>query len=58
MTVGRVARPVLAPVVLRTTPLPPQARAALLVGVLGAGTAIGLGLRHWPRGASPSGSGR
>jgi AhpC/TSA family len=56
MTVGRVARPLLAPVVLRTTPLPPQARAALLVGVLGAGTAIGLGLQHRRhRGANPRG---
>jgi hypothetical protein len=46
MSVGRVARPVLAPVVLRATPLPPQARAALLVGVLGISTATGLGLQH------------
>jgi hypothetical protein len=57
MTVGRVARPVLAPVVLRTTPLPTRARAALLVGVLGAGTAIGLGLQH-RRGRRTNPSGR
>ncbi len=45
MTVGRVARPVLAPLALRTTPLPNRTRAALLVGLVGAGAAIGLRLR-------------
>ena len=32
MTIGRAARPVLAPLALRTTPLPNRTRAALLVG--------------------------
>lgn len=47
MTVGRVARPVLAPLALRTTPLSGAERAALLAGLVGAGTAITLGLRRW-----------
>lgn len=46
MTVGRVARPLLAPLALRTTPLPATARAALLVGLVGAGAACTLGLRE------------
>ena len=46
MTLGRVARPVLAPLALRTTPLPNQARAALCLGLVGASTAVGLSLRH------------
>jgi hypothetical protein len=41
MTVGRVARPALKPLALRTTPLPNSARAALLVGALGAVVAVG-----------------
>jgi hypothetical protein len=56
MTVGRVARPLLAPLALRTTPLPTRARAALLVGVLGTGTGIGLVLqRRCRRRTNPSG---
>jgi len=42
MLVGRVARPVLAPLALRTTPLPGPVRAALLAGLAGAGTAVWL----------------
>ena len=42
MTIGRVARPVLAPLALRTTPLPNRARAALFLGLVGASTAVGL----------------
>lgn len=49
MTVGRVARPALAPLALRTTPLSGAERAALLAGLVGAGTAITLGLRHFRR---------
>ena len=52
MTGGRVARPLLAPLVLRTTPLPARARALLLAGFAGAGAAIGLGLWSWRRGAA------
>jgi hypothetical protein len=44
MTVGRVARPLLAPLALRTTPLPNRARFSLVAGLVGAGAAIGLGL--------------
>ena len=46
MTLGRVARPVLAPLALRTTPLPTRVRAALLFGIVGAGVAVGLGVRR------------
>jgi len=42
MIIGRAARPVLAPLALRTTPLPTRTRIALLVGLLAAGTAVGL----------------
>lgn len=49
MTVGRVARPLLAPLALRTTPVPRPARAALLGGVLGAAAAIALRARHRSR---------
>ncbi len=49
MAVGRVARPLLAPLALRTTPVPKRERAALLAGLLGVGTAVGLGLRHRQR---------
>jgi AhpC/TSA family len=48
MITGRLARPLLAPLALRTTPLPARARAGLVIGVLGAATAIGLRLRHRP----------
>jgi hypothetical protein len=46
MITGRLARPLLAPLALRTTPLPARARAGLVIGVLGAATAVGLRLRH------------
>ncbi len=49
MTIGRAARPVLAPLALRTTPLPGRTRAALLAGLVAASTAVGLGLRLRPR---------
>lgn len=49
MAVGRVARPLLAPLALRTTPVPKRARTALLAGLAGVGTAVGLGLRHQRR---------
>jgi hypothetical protein len=49
MTVGRVARPVLAPLALRTTPLSEAERGALLAGLVGAGAAISLGLRRYRR---------
>jgi hypothetical protein len=49
MTVGRVARPVLAPLALRTTPLSGTERGALLAGLVGAGAAVTLGLRRWRR---------
>lgn len=46
MITGRLARPLLAPLALRTTPLPARARAGLVIGVLGAATTIGLRLRR------------
>ena len=46
MTLGRVGRPVLAPLALRTTPLPNRMRAALLLGLVGASVAVGLGFRR------------
>ena len=46
MTIGRVARPVLAPLALRTTPVPRRTRVAVLVGLVAAGTAAGLQIRH------------
>ena len=46
MTIGRAARPVLAPLALRTTPLPNRTRAALLVGVLGVSTAVCYRMRY------------
>ena len=46
MTLGRVGRPALAPLALRTTPLPNRTRAALFLGLVGAGAAVGLGLRR------------
>ena len=45
MTVGRAARPLLAPLVLRTTPLPGLVRAALLAGLVG--TTLAVGSRLW-----------
>ena len=44
MIVGRVARPLLAPLALRTTPLPTRTRVSLLAGLVGTGAGIGLGL--------------
>ena len=49
MTVGRVARPALSPLALRTTPIPTKARIALVAGVVGATTASALGWRRWQR---------
>jgi hypothetical protein len=46
MALGHAGRPVLAPLALRTTPLPIEARAALLAGLGAAGAAIGLALRR------------
>ncbi|MGZ5289068.1 MAG: peroxiredoxin family protein [Actinomycetota bacterium] len=45
MAVGTIARPVLAPLALRTTPLSTTARASLVVGLIGTGAAIALTLR-------------
>jgi hypothetical protein len=45
MTIGRVARPALAPLALRTTPLPNSARAALLLGSLAAVVVVGRSVR-------------
>lgn len=45
MTLGRVGRPILAPLALRTTPLPNHTRAALVVGLVAASVAVGLRLR-------------
>jgi hypothetical protein len=41
MTIGRAARPVLAPFVLRTTPLPAPVRAVLVAGLVGTAFAVG-----------------
>jgi len=49
MLVGRAARPVLAPLALRTTPVPNAVRAALVTGVVGAGTAVGVLARRRSR---------
>jgi hypothetical protein len=49
MTVGRIARPVLAPLALRTTPLPTRTRACLLLGLVGAGAGAALALRRCRR---------
>ena len=46
MGVGRLARPALAPLALRTTPLPARARVGLAVAVLGGGAALWLEARH------------
>jgi hypothetical protein len=42
MAAGRLARPLLAPLALRTTPLPRTARVASVVGLVAAGTAAAL----------------
>jgi hypothetical protein len=44
MAVGRVARPLVAPLALRTTPVPTRTRACLLIGLVGAGVGIALAL--------------
>lgn len=49
MIIGRVARPVLAPLALRTTPVPNAVRALLVAGLVGATLAVGLGIRGRPR---------
>lgn len=46
MLTGRLGRPVLEPLAVRTTPLPIQTRVALVVGAATAGTVVGLGRRH------------
>lgn len=49
MVLGWFGRPLLTPLALRTTPLPTGARAALVIGLIGAGAAAALGLRrHHP----------
>jgi thiol-disulfide isomerase/thioredoxin len=46
MLVGSVFRPLLAPLALRTTPIPAKTRAALLAGFVATCVAVGLGTRH------------
>ncbi|MGZ8512991.1 MAG: peroxiredoxin family protein [Candidatus Limnocylindria bacterium] len=46
MTIGRVARPLLAPLAVRTTPIPRRTRIALLAGLIGASAAVGYRLRR------------
>jgi hypothetical protein len=46
MAVGGAARPLLEPLVLRTTPLPTRARVALLSGLVVAGAGVSLGIRR------------
>ena len=46
MIAGSALRPLLAPLALRTTPIPPKTRAAILAGLVGACVALGLGVRH------------
>ena len=56
MILGRAARPVLAPLALRTTPLPFRARAVLVLGLGGAGAAVALALQRHRHGlVSPGG---
>jgi hypothetical protein len=61
MLLGRIGRPLLEPLAVRTTPLPVGARLGLLAGMAGIATAIALGLRRRRRPAAAvraSGSGR
>ena len=51
MGAGRIARPLLAPLALRTTPLPAATRIALLAVPCGVGAAIGLAVRRRRRDA-------
>jgi AhpC/TSA family len=46
MTIGRLARPALAPLAVRTTPVPTFARAALLVGLLASVVGVGRSVRR------------
>jgi hypothetical protein len=46
MIIGTAFRPLLAPLALRTTPIPPKTRAALLTGVIGTCAAVALGTRR------------
>src|SRR5512144_1226455 len=46
---GRLGRPVLEPLAVRTTPVPPPVRAAIVLGLLGLGMAVALGLRRRSR---------
>lgn len=46
MITGRLGRPVLQPLAVRTTPVPTRTRAALLLGLIGVTTAVCLRLRH------------
>ena len=56
MLVGGALRPLLAPLALRTTPIPAKERAALLAGLVGAGVAVGLGMRRIRRYGYEAGS--
>jgi hypothetical protein len=53
MGIGKVARPVLAPLALRTTPIPRSARVAVLIGLVAAGAAAGWRVRHRPARDNP-----
>lgn len=46
MALGHAGRPLLAPLALRTTPLPTWARVLLVAGLAGAGSTIAIGLRR------------
>ena len=54
MAVGRMARPLLAPLALRTTPVPVRTRVMLLAGLGGAGAAVCLTSRRRRRRSRPS----
>jgi hypothetical protein len=49
MFIGGILRPLLEPLAIRTTPVPPKARAALLAGLAGACVAVCLGARRLRR---------
>jgi thiol-disulfide isomerase/thioredoxin len=46
MIVGKAMRPLLAPLAIRTTPIPPKTRAALLAILVGVCVAVGVGARR------------
>lgn len=46
MIIGSALRPLLAPLALRTTPIPPKTRAALVTGLIGTCAAVALGMRR------------